>query len=106
MGDRCNIIVKHTGSSGVVLYTHWAGSEALRDTLDAIASQPGQNRRTDEGYLTRELGSEYGFGIFPWIGDDPSTFDDDAPAVVVDIPAQTVTQQGARTFAFGERLDS
>jgi hypothetical protein len=94
MGDRANIYVKNTPSTGVYLYTHWRGSELAVILRDALARKLRWN---DDSYLTRilfdqmtkgETGEETGFGI----GTSPP--DNEHPLLVVDCDQRTVSVQG------------
>lgn len=73
MGDRRNVVVRHSDQHSVALYTHWSGSE-LPGVL-AAALDRGRGRWGDPIYLTRiifsemiqgEVMSETGYGIEPF----------------------------------------
>lgn len=94
MGDRANIIVIDDDRDaenlrGVVLYTHWSGSE-IKDTLKAALSK--RERWDDAAYLTRIIFCELvgpdrgttGYGISSFIGDNEHAY------LVVDVPRQIV----------------
>jgi hypothetical protein len=95
MGDRANIIVTEDCKTGVVLYTHWRGSELpeiLKTALDK------KWRWTDTSYLTRIIfcemvkgdeASETGFGISTQLGDNGH------PYLVVDTERQVVVEVDA-----------
>lgn len=95
MGDRANIIViddrdENDNPVGVVLYTHWSGSEIKQTVKAALAMG---ERWGDPPYLTRiifdalrgdDTGTS-GFGISSAIATDVNH-----PYLVVDVPRKAV----------------
>ncbi len=109
MGDRANIVVIDTNEGeelgGVVLYTHWSGTE-LPTTLKTALVR-GRERWNDAPYLTRIIFDEMtggskgltGFGISSMICDNEHTI------LVVDVARQVVVkaQEGGSTRDLMER---
>lgn len=94
MGDRGNIIVIDDVTDvlhprGVVLYTHWSGTE-IKDTLKQALRH--EDRWDDAAYLTRIIFDKLrggdtgttGYGISSFIGDNEHDF------LVVDVKRQVV----------------
>ncbi len=97
MGDRGNIIIIDDVADalhprGLVLYTHWAGSEIGGLLKDALQKAP--DRWTDSAYLSRVvfqtlIGTDdgtTGYGLSSYIGDNEHDF------LVLDIPRQVVVK--------------
>lgn len=88
MGDRANVYMKQSETTGVYLYTHWGGDELPETVREAIASPQGRGRWRDDAYLARiifcrmvgprDLMEETGFGISAHICDN------EHPIIVVD----------------------
>lgn len=106
MGDRRNIIVKADSEEyGIALYTHWTGSNALKDIAHAL--DRGRGRWDDPGYFARIMFDEMckresrseitGFGIYPLRdGQSPmESFPGYDP--VIDLDTSTVTVEGKST---------
>lgn len=100
MGDRANIVVKdpYAVSGGVVLYTHWNGTELPAVLRSAL--KRGRERWTDDSYLARIIFAEMikedlmgvrGYGISVQMGDG------DDRVLTVD----TVMQEVTVTNSFG-----
>lgn len=90
MGDRGNIYIKDTDTSGVYFYSHWTGSDLPVVLKEALARE---QRWDDPSYLARIIfdqmtagrqGNETGFGISSDLGDGCGT------VVVVNGNAATV----------------
>ena len=110
MGDRRNVIVKHDAQDyGIALYTHWGGSDLLRDI--AIALELGKSRWDDPGYFTRFLLGTMtngqhgltGFGIYPLQDGQSPTESTPGYDPIVDLDNQNVTVNG-ETLSFSEFL--
>lgn len=71
MGDRGNVIIRYqwAGAAGapkdVYLYTHWYGSALEGILADALDSEAGRNRWSDEAYLARII-----FSRMLWVADE------------------------------------
>ena len=104
MGDRANVVLtgggERAGTSDLVFYTHWNGSELPRTVQAAL--ERGRDRWNDPQYLNRIIFSEMiqeevmeltGFGIAtgsPW-----------ERFIKVDHARQVVTLEGSE-FTFEE----
>lgn len=87
MGDRANIVVLDWRESPTYLYTHWRGHQCPAILQEALASEAGRSRWSDNSYLTRIIFSRMirddvdgatGFGISASMGDN------EYPHLVVD----------------------
>lgn len=103
MGDRRNIIVKADSEEyGIALYTHWTGSNALKDIAHAL--DRGRSRWDDAGYFTRIMFDEMckgesrsettGFGIYPLRNGQAPMESSPGYDPVIDLDSLTVIVEG------------
>jgi hypothetical protein len=94
MGARINFVFKDSGSSAVVLYSHWGETEWRRDI--AMALEHSKTRWSDDSYATRMMISylmqdsileETGFGIFSISGPN---YDMGDTTVIIDLSNNTI----------------
>lgn len=101
MGDRANVYVKNSDTTGVYLYTHWGGYELPTLVRAALAKRW---RWSDDAYLTRIVfdtmtkgfhGEETGFGIATYQPDNEHLI------IMLDCTSQEV-QIGEAVWSFEE----
>lgn len=104
MGDRGNVEVVGRDGSSIFFYSHWGASHLATTVAEALNSEAGRARRSDDDYLNRiifcrmitavggSLEDETGFGI----GTEPAG--DAWLRVVIDHRNKTVRVIGHNAF--------
>lgn len=114
MGDRALVTTK---DSGVVIYLHWNGTEAIDWIREAF--EKGILRHDDEqycagrltGYFHEQIPGDCSLGLFPLSAEekkDPSTIEGhgDAGVIVLDCDTWEITcHDGYASERSGERID-
>lgn len=68
MGNRANVVIRHSGIEGINIYSHWDGVDLWRSALRGLCGV-GQRRIGDPSYLTRIVAEQ----VIRDCGDNPET---------------------------------